>query len=204
VGGDRVSGVSLLAASLRPSGALSARARRGPLQRWVVTIPVVAALAVWAFASFALDRALIFAFVAGVLAVLSAVDIQRGLIPNRIVLPAAAVTLAMQLVLFPDRALECVLAALAASLAFLITHLAQRSWIGMGDVKLALLMGAALGWGVVGAVLLGFVCVFPAALVVLVRGGLGARKATIPFGPFLSLGTLLVMFGPHLAGLGSG
>jgi leader peptidase (prepilin peptidase) / N-methyltransferase len=199
-----VNGAGFAAASPRPATAGSASPNRGQARRWVVTVPAAAGLTVWAFASFSLDRALVVAFVAAVLAVLSVIDIQSGLIPNRIVLPAAAVALAMQLVLFPDRALECALAALGASLAFLITHLVERSWIGMGDVKLALLMGAALGWGVVGAVLLAFVCVFPATLVALVRGGLGARKATIPFGPFLSLGTLLVMFGPHLAGLTSG
>jgi prepilin signal peptidase PulO-like enzyme (type II secretory pathway) len=159
---------------------------------------------VWAFGTFALDRAVVVAFVAGVLAVVSVIDVQSGLIPNRIVLPAAAVALALQLVLFPGQAAACALAALAASLAFLVTHMVERSWIGMGDVKLALLMGAALGWGVVGAVLLAFVCVLPAALVVLLRGGLGARKATLPFGPFLALGALLVMFGPQLVGLSSG
>lgn len=57
----------------------------------------------------------------------------------------------------------------------------------MGDVKLALLLGAALGWGVLDALLIGFLCTFPAGLLLLVRDGMAARKATIPFGPFLSL-----------------
>jgi prepilin signal peptidase PulO-like enzyme (type II secretory pathway) len=191
-------------ASVDPVRARPTSTRIELVRRWGLAVPLVAGLSVWAFGTFALDRAVVVAFVAGVLAVVSVIDVQSGLIPNRIVLPAAAVALALQLVLFPGQAAACALAALAASLAFLVTHMVERSWIGMGDVKLALLMGAALGWGVVGAVLLAFVCVLPAALVVLLRGGLGARKATLPFGPFLALGALLVMFGPQLVGLSSG
>ena len=83
-----------------------------------------------------------------------------------------------------------------------IPPLLGRRWMGMGDAKLALLIGVGLGWGVFGAVLIAFLCVFPVALLLLLlRGGLAARKTTIPFGPFLSLGALIVLFGPHLAGL---
>jgi leader peptidase (prepilin peptidase)/N-methyltransferase len=199
-----VNGAAAMPASVDPVRARPTSTRIELVRRWGLAVPLVAGLSVWAFGTFALDRAVVVAFVAGVLAVVSVIDVQSGLIPNRIVLPAAAVALALQLVLFPGQAAACALAALAASLAFLVTHMVERSWIGMGDVKLALLMGAALGWGVVGAVLLAFVCVLPAALVVLLRGGLGARKATLPFGPFLALGALLVMFGPQLVGLSSG
>jgi prepilin signal peptidase PulO-like enzyme (type II secretory pathway) len=85
----------------------------------------------------------------------------------------------------------------------MLPQLIVRNWMGMGDVKLGLLLGAALGWGVLGAVLLAFVCVLPVALIVLLRGGVAARKTTIPFGPFLSLGALIILFGPELAGLTS-
>jgi prepilin signal peptidase PulO-like enzyme (type II secretory pathway) len=71
----------------------------------------------------------------------------------------------------------------------------------MGDVKLGLLLGAALGWSAVGAVALAFVCSFPVALAVLLRRGLAARDTAIPFGPFLSLAALIVLYGPHLASL---
>jgi leader peptidase (prepilin peptidase)/N-methyltransferase len=103
--------------------------------------------------------------------------------------------------LFPDRALEWVLAALLAACAFAVPRLLGRSWVGTGDVKLALLLGAALGWGVVGAVLLAFVFTLPVTLLLLVRRGMDARNASIPFGPFLSLGALIVLFGPSLLSL---
>lgn len=184
-----------------PSPGASPAAEDRLLGNPALLAPVVAAVIALAFATLPLDRALVAAFTGAVLVVLSAIDIQRGIIPNRIVLPAAAVVLVAQIALFPDQALEWTLAAILAALVLMIAHVLNSTWMGMGDVKLALLLGAALGWGVVGAVLLAFVCVLPVSLVVLIRGGKAARKATIPFGPFLSLGALIVLFGPHLLGL---
>lgn len=169
--------------------------------------PIPVALLAAAFASLALIShagadALIAAFMAAVLIVVAATDIERRIIPNRIVLPASAILLLAQVALFPNRAQEWVLAGLLAAVVLAIPPLLGRRWMGMGDAKLALLIGVGLGWGVFGAVLIAFLCVFPVALLLLLlRGGLAARKTTIPFGPFLSLGALIVLFGPHLAGL---
>jgi leader peptidase (prepilin peptidase)/N-methyltransferase len=148
-----------------------------------------------------LDHAVVATFAATVLVLLAAIDLEQGTIPNRIVLPATVVVLIAQLALFPSRAGEWVLAALLAGLVLITPHLLRRDWVGIGDAKVAMLMGATLGWGVLTATFLAFLCVFPVALVVLVRHGGAARKSTIPFGPFLALGALIVLFGPHLAGL---
>jgi leader peptidase (prepilin peptidase)/N-methyltransferase len=177
--------------------ALNGRLLRSP----AALTPFVVAVAVLSFATLPLDRAVVAAFTAAVLVVLSAIDVERGIIPNRIVLPAAGIVLVAQIVLFPGRTLEWALAAILAASALLIAHLFNRSGMGMGDVKLALLLGAALGWGVLGALLLGFMCTFPVAIWMLIRGGMAARKTPIPLAPFLSLGALIVLFGPHLAGL---
>jgi leader peptidase (prepilin peptidase) / N-methyltransferase len=179
------------------SGAQGARLLPSP----VAPAALAAVLVVLAFATFPFDRAIVAAFTAAVLVVLSAIDIERGIIPNRIVLPAAAIVLVAQIAFFPGRSLQWVLAAILAAGALLIPHLMKSAWMGMGDVKLGLLLGAALGWGVVGAVMLAFVCVLPVALLVLLRHGVAARKTTLPFGPFLALGGLIVLFGPSLAGL---
>jgi leader peptidase (prepilin peptidase)/N-methyltransferase len=130
------------------------------------------------------------AFFATVLVVLSVIDVRTRRLPNRIVLPSAAVVLAAQLVLFPERWLEWVVAALGASLFLLGAALAHPGGLGMGDVKLALLLGAALGWSVAPALLIGLVAASVAGLVLIARNGWGARKATIPLGPFLALGGL--------------
>jgi leader peptidase (prepilin peptidase)/N-methyltransferase len=173
------------------------------LRRPASVTPFMLVVVALAFATLPLDRAVVAAFAGSTLVVLSAIDIERGIIPNRIVLPAAAIVLVAQLALFPGQASEWALAAVLAALALMIPQLVGRSWMGMGDVKLALLLGATLGWGVLGAVLIAFLCTFPVAVLVLVRGGLAARKTTIPFGPFLALGALIVLFGPHLSDLAS-
>jgi leader peptidase (prepilin peptidase)/N-methyltransferase len=173
------------------------------LRRPASVTPFVLVVVALAFATLPLDRAVVAAFAGSTLVVLSAIDIERGIIPNRIVLPAAAIVLVAQLALFPGQASEWALAAVLAALALMIPQLLGRSWMGMGDVKLALLLGATLGWGVLGAVPIAFLCTFPVAVLVLVRGGLAARKTTIPFGPFLALGALIVLFGPHLSDLAS-
>jgi len=74
-----------------------------------------------------------------------------------------------------------------------VTLLIYPPGLGMGDVKLALLLGAALGTDVVGAVLLGTVAAAVFGLVLMVRNGAEARKRAIAFGPFLALGGLIAL-----------
>jgi leader peptidase (prepilin peptidase) / N-methyltransferase len=64
----------------------------------------------------------------------------------------------------------------------------------MGDVKLALLMGAALGRYVSVALLVGMVAAMVPGLYLLARHGSKARKMGIPFGPFLALGSVVALF----------
>ena len=123
-----------------------------------------------------------------------AIDLDRRLLPNVIVLPTLAFVLILQIVFYPDRTLEWVLAALAAALFFFIPMLVYPAGMGMGDVKLAALLGAALGKAVAAAILLGLVSAAVVGLFLVVREGLSARKKAIAFGPFLALGGLLVLF----------
>jgi leader peptidase (prepilin peptidase)/N-methyltransferase len=64
----------------------------------------------------------------------------------------------------------------------------------MGDVKLALLMGAALGRNVGVALMVGMVAAMIPGLFLLARHGSKARKMGIPFGPFLALGSVVALF----------
>jgi leader peptidase (prepilin peptidase) / N-methyltransferase len=138
-------------------------------------------------------RGLIDAFVCAVLVVLSVIDIDRRLLPNRIVLPSAAVVLAAQLAFFPEHWLAWVGASFGAATLFGLAYLLYPAGLGMGDVKLALLLGAALGTQTLTAVMLGTLAagIFGVALIVH-RGG-SARKTAIPFGPFLAAGAVLVL-----------
>ncbi|HTH71659.1 MAG TPA: A24 family peptidase, partial [Candidatus Saccharimonadales bacterium] len=109
----------------------------------------VIGLAALSFATFGFEaRAFIFAFAAGVLAVLAAIDIKHRLLPNRILLPAIALVLAAQLAFYPGHALECLLAGLAAAAFLGLPLVVRRDAMGMGDIKLAVLLGAIVGWGV--------------------------------------------------------
>jgi leader peptidase (prepilin peptidase) / N-methyltransferase len=139
-------------------------------------------------------RGLVDAGVAAVLVVLSAIDVDRRIIPNRIVLPAAAAVLVAQVALFPDRWLEWVLAALAAGLFFGVAHFLYPAGLGMGDVKLAVLLGAALGLDVVPALFVGSFAAGLFGLALVLRHGTSARKQAIPFGPFMAFGAILLLF----------
>jgi leader peptidase (prepilin peptidase) / N-methyltransferase len=147
-------------------------------------------------------KAVLGAGLAVVLVVLAATDLERRIIPNRIVLPAIGIALVANIAIAPGRSPEFILATLGLGVAFLIPNLINASLMGMGDVKLIMLLGAALGWVAVDAVAVAFISIFPVALATLIRGGFAARRAALPFGPFLAFGGLVVLLVPHLTGLG--
>ena len=132
-------------------------------------------------------------FFLSVLAVLSAIDVEERRIPNRIVLPAAAVMLGLQIALEPGRALEWTAAALGAGALLLVLARLHPAGLGLGDVKLALFLGAALGGGVLAALALGSLLAGVFGVGLVIRHGLAARKATVPLAPFLAVGAAAVL-----------
>ena len=137
-------------------------------------------------------EALVAALFCAVLVVISATDLEHRIIPNRVVLPATVVVLIAQTVLHPSP--EWAIAALGASGFLLAAALAYPAGMGMGDVKLALLMGAMLGRVVPVALMLGMILALVPSIVLLARHGAAARKMGIPFGPFLALGSVIALF----------
>jgi leader peptidase (prepilin peptidase) / N-methyltransferase len=154
---------------------------------------VTAALAVACVAAFGLtaEAALAFGFCA-VLVTLSVIDLQHRIVPNRIVLPAAAIVLAVHTLIEPSPAWA--LGALGGAGFLFVAALVHPKGLGMGDVKLALLLGAMLGASVVVALFLGFVASLVPAIVLFARHGVAARKMGVPLVPFLSLGALVALF----------
>jgi leader peptidase (prepilin peptidase) / N-methyltransferase len=136
--------------------------------------------------------ALIAALFCCVLVAVSAIDLRHRIIPNRIVLPATAVALPVQTLLHPSP--EWAIGALGASLFLFLAVLAYPAGMGMGDVKLALFMGAVLGKAVAVAMMLGMVAALVPGLFLLARHGSKARKMAIPFGPFLAFGSVIALF----------
>ena len=129
------------------------------------------------------------------LVAVSATDLEHRIIPNRIVIPAAAVVLAAQTALRPSP--EWAVAAFGASGTLFLMALAYPAGMGMGDVKLALLLGAMLGRTVPVAILLGMVVALVPAFVLIARHGTKARKMGIPLGPFLAVGAVVALFAGH-------
>jgi len=137
-------------------------------------------------------RMVVAAFFCAVLVAISAIDLTHRIIPNRIVLPAFVVVLAAQTLLEPSP--EWALAALGASGFLFLAVVIHPAGMGMGDVKLALLMGAMLGKTVPVALMLGMLAALVPAAFLLARHGSKARKMGIPFGPFLALGSVIALF----------
>jgi leader peptidase (prepilin peptidase) / N-methyltransferase len=115
-------------------------------------------------------------------------DLERRIIPNRILLVAALLGIAIAALGDPGSLPERLLAALAAGGLFFAAALAYPSGMGLGDVKLAAVMGLFLGRDVGPAILVALLAGAGVGLAMIVRGGAGARKRAIPFGPFLALG----------------
>ena len=127
-----------------------------------------------------------------VLVAISATDLERRIIPNWIVLPAAAVLLAAQTVIHPS--VEWIAGGLGAAAFFVLAALAYPAGMGMGDVKLALLLGVVLGRTVPIALMAGMISALVPSAVLFAKHGSAARKMAIPFGPFLALGGVLALF----------
>jgi prepilin signal peptidase PulO-like enzyme (type II secretory pathway) len=126
------------------------------------------------------------------LVVVTATDIEYRLIPNRIVLPATAIVVACMTVADPSP--EWAIAAAASGGLLLLFALVYPAGMGMGDVKLALLMGAALGRSVIVALVIGMIASLVPSLVLLARHGRAGMKMGFPFGPFLAFGSIVALF----------
>lgn len=132
----------------------------------------------------------------------AAIDLERRIVPNRILIPATAVALACLVAFRLDHAVE-LLAAGAGAFAFLLAAaLLKPGGMGMGDVKLGGVIGLYLGLSVIPALLIAFLAGTVVGLVIMARQGAGARKRAVPFAPFLALGAYLgLLVGPELIDL---
>jgi leader peptidase (prepilin peptidase)/N-methyltransferase len=167
--------------------------RRSDVAR-IATIALAAFLSVLAAIRYGFQaETVVVIFAINVLVVLSRHDLERRIIPNRIVVPAWIAILIAQLALHPHHMLAWLVSSFGAGLFFLVVLLAYPAGMGMGDVKLALLIGATLGTKVVGALFLGTLAAGVFAAVMLFKEGSSARKRSIPLGPFLAGGAIVVL-----------
>jgi leader peptidase (prepilin peptidase)/N-methyltransferase len=123
------------------------------------------------------------------------IDLEHRIIPNRLTGPFALVALGLGLALNSGFVVEQLIAGLAAGGFFFITVLAYPKGMGMGDAKLAGVLGLFLGRSVGVALLVGVLAGAVAGGAIVARKGAPAgRKTAIPFGPFLALGGLVALF----------
>ncbi|HEV2727667.1 MAG TPA: prepilin peptidase [Solirubrobacterales bacterium] len=132
-------------------------------------------------------------FVSTLLAV-TLTDLERRIIPNKILLTAAVLGVAITAIGDPGSLPERAIAAAAAGGLLLAAALAYPRGMGLGDVKLAATMGLFLGRDVAPAILVALVVGSLVGLTMIAREGAAARKRAIPFGPFLALGGLVGLF----------
>ena len=182
----------------RPENEAPSSSRAHPRRRFVV--PAITALAfVLAYLQFGLSWRLLeaCAFVC-VMVVIAFIDLDSMIIPNVIVLPAALIGLAASIAFDPGRWWVYLVAAVGSSLFLFVLALIWPGGMGMGDVKLALLMGAVLGALVVVAFFLAFLIGATVGLVLILSKRKG-RKDAIPFGPYLALGSVIaLLYGPWM------
>jgi leader peptidase (prepilin peptidase) / N-methyltransferase len=131
---------------------------------------------------------LVAAVLLGPLGVLAVIDFREHVVPHRLVLPAAALVLGLQLALFPDQAVEWILAALITWAVLLGLSMLKRDSLDAGDAQLGLLLGAGLGLDVAWAMLLGVMILWPVAAYLVFSEGVDARKKALPLTPALALG----------------
>jgi len=126
-----------------------------------------------------------------VLVGVAAEDIAARRIANRVTVPVSLLSVLLRLAVERSHAVEVVAAGAAAFAAFLLVGVASRGGIGMGDAKLAGMLGFLLGRAVLAALAVGVLAGAVAAAVVLARTG--SRRATIAYGPYLVLGGIVAV-----------
>jgi leader peptidase (prepilin peptidase) / N-methyltransferase len=123
------------------------------------------------------------------------IDLDHRIIPNTLMLVGTVVSLAIVLLTQPDSLTAHLIAAAAAGGFLLIAALAYPAGMGMGDVKLAGVMGLFLGRAVGPAMLVALVAgSVVGALIIARKGAKEGRKTAIPFGPYLAFGGLVGLF----------
>jgi prepilin signal peptidase PulO-like enzyme (type II secretory pathway) len=115
-------------------------------------------------------------------------DLETRRIPNVIVLPSTAIVLVARIALGHGNWWEWPIAGIAAAALLLVAAILSRGGVGMGDVKLALFLGCALGSATPTALLIGFATAALYSGVLLVMRGRSALRSAFPLAPFLALG----------------
>jgi leader peptidase (prepilin peptidase) / N-methyltransferase len=165
---------------------------RYPLVEAITCVLYVAVVAVWSDDALHLALGLV---LVTFLVPIAVIDLDHKIIPNRLTGPAAVLAVALGAVLDPSYLPEQLIAGAGALLFFYLPALIHSKGMGMGDVKLAGVLGLYLGAAVVPALFFALILgVVVGAAVIGVKGVSEGRRTKVPFGPFLAVGALIAMF----------
>jgi leader peptidase (prepilin peptidase) / N-methyltransferase len=131
-------------------------------------------------------------FTAALIAI-SFIDLQHKIVPNKILAPLAVYGLVTAVAFRMHVLPELLIAAAGAFTFFLVAALIHPKGMGMGDVKLAGVMGLYLGKLVIPALFIAFVVGSVVGIGLVFRYGKASRKLGVPFAPFMALGGLVAM-----------
>ena len=129
----------------------------------------------------------------------AAIDLKHRIIPDAINLPGAVLVYATAFAAQPDRWAELLVGGLAGLVFLGGAWVVSPKGMGLGDVKMVLMIGLALGKYVGVALFAAFCLSLVPSLGLLLVKGLRARKIGFPFGPFLAFGAIVaLMWGPQI------
>jgi leader peptidase (prepilin peptidase)/N-methyltransferase len=129
-------------------------------------------------------------FAATMIAV-AAIDLEHRIVPNRLLAPATVYAIAAWALVDPNFLPEALAAGAGAFAFLLLAALAYPAGMGMGDVKLAGVIGLYLGLATIPALAVAFLAGSAVGIAILIREGADARKKGVPFAPFLAFGALV-------------
>ena len=126
---------------------------------------------------------------------IAAIDLDHKIIPNKLTAPAAVLAIALVAVLDTRHLPEYLIAGFGALMFFYLPALIHNKGMGMGDVKLAGVLGLYLGRAVAPALFIAQILgVVVGAAVIASKGVSDGRRTKVPFGPFMAVGALIAFF----------
>jgi leader peptidase (prepilin peptidase)/N-methyltransferase len=130
----------------------------------------------------------------------SVIDLNHRIIPNAINFPGALLVFAVATLAEPDRFAEFAIGGAGCFLFLGLAWVVSPKGMGLGDVKMALMIGLGTGRYAFVAMFTGFLASTALSVYLLTRRGAKARKTTFPFGPFLAFGTVIaLLWGPQIS-----
>ena len=154
-----------------------------------ITAPFLMAVAGWRFD---IPEAIAVSCLVLALLLCTGTDLIEYRVPNVITYPGTLLALAAA-ALFPEGdVLNALLAGLAGGAIFLVMAVLTRGGLGLGDVKLAVLIGAALGFPASYQALVMGVLAGGVVILLLFVTGVVSRKTAVPYAPFLAIAAVVV------------